>query len=45
MTFFGESRTELEEHGAAVHARSDTKLVLEADPHSHAHGHGVHESP
>ncbi|MGA8528409.1 MAG: NADH-quinone oxidoreductase subunit L [Acidobacteriaceae bacterium] len=45
MTFFGESRAELEEHGAAVHARSDTKLVLEADPHSHSHGHGVHESP
>jgi NADH-quinone oxidoreductase subunit L len=45
MTFFGESRAglDLEEHGAAVHARSDTKLVVEADPHSH--GHGVHESP
>jgi len=48
MTFFGESRTAqaLEEHGAAVHARSDIKLVLEADPHGgHGHGHGVHESP
>ncbi|MGC2497929.1 MAG: NADH-quinone oxidoreductase subunit L [Acidobacteriaceae bacterium] len=46
MTFFGESRAPVEEHGAAVHARSDTKLVLEADPHSgHGHGHGIHESP
>ncbi len=46
MTFFGESRTAaaLEDHGAPVHARSDTKLVLEADPHG-GHGHGVHESP
>ncbi len=45
MTFFGEyRRDEPGEHGAAVHARSDTKLVLEADPHS-SHGHGVHESP
>ncbi|HEX3986223.1 MAG TPA: NADH-quinone oxidoreductase subunit L [Acidobacteriaceae bacterium] len=45
MTFFGESRAALaEEHGAAVHARSDTKLVIEADPHG-GHGHGVHESP
>ncbi|MGA7521792.1 MAG: NADH-quinone oxidoreductase subunit L [Acidobacteriaceae bacterium] len=47
MTFFGESRTAAaQEQGAAVHARSDTKLVVEADPHgSHGHGHGVHESP
>jgi len=47
MTFFGESRKAAEEdHGAAVHARSDTKLVLEADPHGgQGHAHGVHESP
>ena len=43
LTFFGESRVQAAEadHGAAVHARSDTKLVLEAEqnaPH-------VHESP
>jgi NADH-quinone oxidoreductase subunit L len=45
MTFFGASRfeqqDEVEGHGAAVHARSTTKLVLEEDVHSH----GVHESP
>jgi NADH-quinone oxidoreductase subunit L len=44
LTFFGESRAvepdHLAEHGASVHARSDTKLVLEA-----GHAHGVHESP
>jgi NADH-quinone oxidoreductase subunit L len=55
MTFFGESRAEtahLEEHGAAVHARKDTKLTAVADPESqhglppaHGHAHGVHESP
>jgi hypothetical protein len=39
----GESRassSSVEEHGAAVHARTDTKLVLEAEHH-----HEVHESP
>jgi len=41
LTFTGESRAnEIEEHGAAVHARSDSKLVVEAE-----HAHGVHESP
>ena len=50
MTFFGESRAAaaVEDHGAAVHARSDTKLVLEADPeptHGGHAAHGVHESP
>jgi NADH-quinone oxidoreductase subunit L len=55
LTFFGESRFEsahVEEHGAAVHARKDTKLTVVADPESqpglpppHGHGHGVHESP
>jgi NADH-quinone oxidoreductase subunit L len=49
MTFFGESRMEtahLDDHGAAVHARKDTKLaaVAETSP-GHGHGHGVHESP
>ncbi len=41
LTFLGEPRTaghDLEEHGAAVHARSDSKLVLEA-------AHTPHESP
>jgi NADH-quinone oxidoreductase subunit L len=45
LTFLGESRAEspeVAEPGAAVHARSDSKLVLEAEP---AHSHGVHESP
>ena len=45
LTFLGESRAGshgLAEQGAAVHARSDSKLVLEAEP---AHAHGVHESP
>jgi NADH-quinone oxidoreductase subunit L len=44
MTFFGESRAvekDLEEHGAVVHARRDTKLTLEAEHHAHP----VHESP
>jgi NADH-quinone oxidoreductase subunit L len=49
LTFFGESRAAsapheedaLSDSGAAVHARSDTKVVLEADPHIHP----VHESP
>ena len=44
MTFFGERREPLASHEedlAPVHARSDTKLVLEADPHAHP----VHESP
>jgi NADH-quinone oxidoreductase subunit L len=44
LTFFGESRTEASEesdHGAPVHARSDTKLVLEAEHEAHP----VHESP
>jgi NADH-quinone oxidoreductase subunit L len=60
MTFFGESRFEaahfeaahLDDHGAAVHARKDTKLTAVADPESahglppaHKPGHGVHESP
>jgi NADH-quinone oxidoreductase subunit L len=43
LTFLGERRTEahsLEEHGASVHARSDTRLVLEAE-----HTHTPHESP
>jgi len=43
LTFFGENRntaTNAEHHGAAVHARSDTKLVLEAE-----HAHAIHESP
>ncbi|HEV2465156.1 MAG TPA: NADH-quinone oxidoreductase subunit L [Acidobacteriaceae bacterium] len=48
MTFFGENRGEdrqLEEHGAPVHARSDSTLVLEAEPDDHGHGEGIHESP
>jgi NADH-quinone oxidoreductase subunit L len=47
LTFFGESRAKadhLAEHGAAVHARSDSTLVMEAE-HDHGHSHGVHESP
>ena len=40
LTFQGEWRLEHEEHGAAVHARSDTKLTLEAE-----HAHTPHESP
>jgi NADH-quinone oxidoreductase subunit L len=41
LTFLGERRagdSSLEDHGAAVHARSDTRLVLEAE-------HPAHESP
>ena len=49
LTFFGESRAKasnrLPDHGAPVHARSDSTLVMEAEP-DHGHGsHGVHESP
>ncbi len=40
MTFFGESRAAAHEDHAAVHARRDTKLVVEAE-----HVHRVHESP
>ena len=45
LTFFGESRAahgihNIEDHGAAVHARSDSKLVLEAEEPHH-----IHESP
>jgi NADH-quinone oxidoreductase subunit L len=41
LTFTGESRAhQREDHGAAVHARSDSKMVVEAE-----HAHGVHESP
>jgi NADH-quinone oxidoreductase subunit L len=43
LTFLGESRAkthQLAEQGAAVHARSDSKLVVEAE-----HPHAVHESP
>jgi NADH-quinone oxidoreductase subunit L len=39
LTFLGERRADVEEHGASVHARSGTKLVLEE------HAHPVHESP
>ena len=50
LTFFGEYRgeaRELREHGAAVHASSTSKLVLEAEPDDDHHGHaeGLHESP
>ncbi|MGC2619057.1 MAG: NADH-quinone oxidoreductase subunit L, partial [Acidobacteriaceae bacterium] len=41
MTFFGESRAAAPEEHAAVHARRDTKLTLEAEHHTHP----VHESP
>lgn len=49
-TFFGEPRYEdagQEQHGAAVHARPDTKLTMTAehDEGQAAHAHGVHESP
>jgi NADH-quinone oxidoreductase subunit L len=45
LTFFGESRAHhADDRGAAVHAHSGTKLVLEAEP-DHGSGHGVHESP
>jgi NADH-quinone oxidoreductase subunit L len=43
-TFFGESRFDTHsepDHGAAVHARRDTTLVMESEPEPH----GVHESP
>jgi NADH-quinone oxidoreductase subunit L len=40
MTFFGESRAVEPDEHAAVHARHDTKLTLEAE-----HRHPVHESP
>jgi NADH-quinone oxidoreductase subunit L len=51
-TFFGAPRFEESAftdhgHGAAVHARHDTVLVMEAEHDSGqaAHPHGVHESP
>ena len=50
-TFFGAQRFDenhsLAEHGAPVHASSETTLVLEAehDEGQAAHPHGVHESP
>jgi len=49
-TFFGELHVEptaLEDHGAAVHARSTTTLtmVAEHDDGQAAHPQGVHESP
>ena len=54
-TFFGSERFEesphenraLADHGAPVHARHDTNLVMEAEHDSGqvAHAHGVHESP
>ena len=49
-TFFGEPRSreaELEDYGAAVHARSTTTLTLvaEHDEGQLTHAHGVHESP
>ncbi len=48
-TFFGAPRFDdhaaaLDAHGAAVHARSDTTLVMEAE-HDTGQAHGVHESP
>jgi NADH-quinone oxidoreductase subunit L len=49
-TFFGEPRVreaDLDDHGAAVHARSTTTLtmVAEHDEGQAAHAHDVHESP
>src|ERR1700761_182064 len=59
-TFWGEERFDEhalahghgaheDDHGAAVHARSDTKLTAVAEPEhdsgQSAHAHGVHESP
>jgi len=47
LTFFRESRLEQahvhdrEDHGAAVHARKDSKITVEAEHHAHP----VHESP
>ena len=47
-TFFGpggfEERTDLHNHGAAVHAYSGSHAVMVADPEEN-HAHGVHESP
>jgi NADH-quinone oxidoreductase subunit L len=43
LTFLGERRAgshDLDQHGASVHSRSDTTLVLEAE-----HAHEPHESP
>jgi NADH-quinone oxidoreductase subunit L len=50
LTFFGESGCEnrmLGEHGAAVHAKSTSTLVLEAEPDEDHHGRAkdTHESP
>jgi NADH-quinone oxidoreductase subunit L len=46
LTFFGESRAKasdhVADHGAPVHSRADSKLVLEAEPD---HGHGSHGEP
>ncbi len=43
------AQPDLHEHGAAVHSRSDTTAVMEAEPEHDsgqaAHPHGVHESP
>ena len=50
-TFFGEQRFDQShapaDHGAPVHARKDSTLVMEAehDMGQAAHPHGVHESP
>ena len=50
-TFFGpphfEEHSDLHDHGAAVHAHSNTHAVMEAehDAGQAAHAHGVHESP
>jgi NADH-quinone oxidoreductase subunit L len=43
-TFFGPDRFDehTQDHGAAVHSRHDTHLVMEA---GHNEGHDVHESP
>jgi NADH-quinone oxidoreductase subunit L len=47
-TFFGpahfEARTDLHDHGAAVHAYSGSHAVMVADPEE-SHTRGVHESP
>jgi NADH-quinone oxidoreductase subunit L len=47
-TFFGpehfEERTDLHDHGAAVHAYSGSHAVMVADPEEN-HARGVHESP
>jgi NADH-quinone oxidoreductase subunit L len=48
LTFFGESRWEdhaLVDHGAAVHAKSTSTLVLEAEPDSPHPTGAMHESP